>query len=62
MEAEEKYMLMRFVFYPISHLNNLLIPIIGSVRVGGSFAAAHSGARMSPEMTNLLLCRNTDLK
>lgn len=62
MEAEEKYMLLRFVFSPISHLNNLLIPLLGSVRVSGSFAVAHSGARMSPEMTNLLLCRNMGLK
>lgn len=55
-------MLLSFVLYPISHLNNLLIPLLGSVRVGASFTAAHSGARMSPKMTNHLLCRNTDLK
>lgn len=62
METEDKYMLLRLVFYPISHLNNLLIPLLGSVRVGRSFAAAHSGARMSPEMTNHLLCQKADLK
>lgn len=44
-----------------SFSNSLLIPLPGSVRPGGSFAAAQSGVRMSPEITNLLR-QNTDLK
>lgn len=42
MEAEEQCMLRRPVFYPVSHL---LIPLLGSVRAGGSSAVAHHGAR-----------------